>query len=113
MNITFVGSSNNYIANVAAPKLTQDILDKGNVHVYWKIGSSIYYMSYSQTLGSTTYTIFQIFTVGNIRLASSYAVSSSTAIRYVIIPGGVADGCKAAINYRNYEEVKEYYNLPD
>ena len=113
INITFVGSSNNYIVNIPAPKLTQEILDKGDVHVYWKIGSSIYYLPYSQTLGSTTYTIFQIFTVGNIKLTSSYAVSSATAIRYVIIPGGIAGGRKAAVDYADYDAVKKYYNLPN
>ncbi len=112
-NVTFAGSGTSYIANVAAPKLTQDILDKGDVHVYWKIGSSIYYIPYAQVLGTTTYTLFQILTVGNIKLTASYAISSSTSIRYVIIPGSIAGGRKAAVDYRNYEEVKKYYNLKD
>jgi hypothetical protein len=113
VNVTFTGSGTSYIANVAAPKLTQDILDKGDVHIYWKIGTSIYYIPYAQVIGTTTYTIFQILTVGNIKLTSSYAIASGTAIRYVIIPGGIAGGRKANVNYSDYEEVKKYYNLPD
>ena len=112
-NVTFAGSGTSYIANVTAPKLTQDILDKGNVNIYWKIGTSVYYIPYVQVIGTTTYTVFQILTVGNIKLTASYAGITGTAIRYVIIPGGVAGGRKAAIDYSNYEEVKKYYNLKD
>lgn len=113
VNITFGGSGTSYIANISAPKLTQDILDKGDVHIYWKLGTTVQYIPYSQTIGSTTYTIFQVLTVGNIKLTSSYAVASNTSIRYVIIPGAIAGGRKAAIDYNNYNEVKKYYNLPD
>ncbi len=111
VNVTFVGSGSSYITNVTAPKLTQDILDKGDVHIYWKIGSSIYYIPYSQTIGTTTYTLFQILTVGNIKITASYAVTSATQIRYVIIPGGIAGGRRAAVDYADYEAVKKYYNL--
>lgn len=113
VNVTFVGSGTSYIANVTAPKLTQDILDKGDVHIYWKIGSVVYYIPYSQTIGTTTYTIFQILTVGNIKLTASYAITSTTQIRYVIIPGGIAGGRRAAIDFSDYEAVKRYYNLPN
>ncbi|MBD2755365.1 hypothetical protein [Spirosoma validum] len=33
--------------------------------------------------------------------------------RYVIIPGSIRAGRKAAVDYSNYEEVKKAYNLPD
>ncbi len=113
VNVTFVGSGTSYIANVTAPKLTQDILDKGDVHIYWKIGSSVYYIPYAQTIGTTTYTIFQVLTVGNIRLTASYSGITGTQIRYVIIPGGIAGGRRAAVDYSDYDAVKKYYNLPN
>lgn len=111
-SVTFTGSGTSYIGTLAAAKLTQEILDKGDIHVYWSEGGRVITIPYSQVFGTTTYTVFPRFYVGRIDLVSSYALSPQM-IRYVIIPGGVAGGRKAAIDYSNYEEVKKYYNLKD
>jgi hypothetical protein len=44
---------------------------------------------------------------------SASSMSTGYRFRYVVIPGGVAGGRKAALDYSNYEEVKKAYNLPD
>lgn len=44
---------------------------------------------------------------------SASGMSTAYRFRYVVIPGSVAGGRKAAIDYSNYEEVKKAYNLTD
>jgi hypothetical protein len=111
-SVTFTGSGTTYIGSLTATKLTQDILDKGDIHVYWSESGRVLTIPYSQTIGSTAYTVFPRYYVGRIDLVGSYALSPQM-IRYILVPGGVSTGRKAAVDYNNYEEVKKYYNLPD
>lgn len=111
-SVSFTGSGTTYIGSLTAVKLTQDILDKGAIYVYWSESGRVITIPYSQTIGSTAYTVFPRYYVGRIDMVSSYALSAQQ-IRYVIIPGGVAGGRKAAVDYSDYEAVKAYYGLKD
>lgn len=109
---SFSGTPGLYLGNITAPKITQDVLDKADIRVYWSESGRVVSLPYAQVIGGTTYTIHQRFYVGKIELVASYLLANQQ-FRYVIIPGGVAGGRKAAIDYSNYEEVKKYYNIPD
>ncbi len=111
-SVSFTGSAANYTGSLAAAKLTQEILDKGDIRVYWSESGRVLSIPYSQVVGSTPYTVHARYFVGRIDFIANYALSAQM-FRYVLIPGGVPTGRKAAVDYNNYEEVKKYYNLPD
>ncbi|MBD2755373.1 collagen-like triple helix repeat-containing protein [Spirosoma validum] len=49
-----------------------------------------------------------------IKRLTTGTVLSATAVRVVLIPANdLRNGRKAAVDYTNYEEVKQYYNLPN
>jgi hypothetical protein len=115
INITFTGSSGNFIATVTAPKITQDILDKGVVLMFIKIGGTVYSVpyAYATSTGTLVGTILPGLTLGKITLYGSY--NYSNPFRYVIVPGGIGigGGRKAALESMSYEEIKALYHIPE
>jgi hypothetical protein len=107
-------------ADLLAPALTSDILNKGMVQIYFDFGGGVYALPYTNYAGGKLNTIaywprlkhFIItrFTADN---TNSVALSSLLQYRYVIIPGGVATSANKKVNINNYEEVKKAYNIPD
>ena len=87
-NLTFTGSGTAWSAQITAPGVTQDIMDKGVVKTYFRYGTSVYDGNYSNT--PTGASIYQYLSVGAINLRASF--SANYPWRYVIIPGGVAGG---------------------
>ena len=111
-SVTFTGSGTSYMGTLTAPKITQEVLDKADIRVYWSESGRVISLPYSEVVGTTTYTVHQRFYVGRVELKSSYALNPQQ-FRYIIIPGGVASGRKAAIDLNDYAAVKAFYNLPD
>jgi hypothetical protein len=105
--LTFTGSGTSWTATQNAPRITQDILDKGVVLGYLKSGTN--YFDIPLISGTTSFLKYQ--QVGKIIYLSTVTGSSFT-FRYVIIPGGVGARL-ASVDYGNYESVKQAYNLPD
>lgn len=101
-----------YLSTLLAPAITQDVLDKADIRVYFKSGSIVRPLPYvSLVAGGTTVT--SAFQVGSIRLSAS-VLFDGPQFRYVIIPGGTAvGGRKATIDYNDYEAVRQAFNLPD
>jgi hypothetical protein len=117
-----------------APKITQEIVDKGHVYGYLKHSNGgvhllpyadSYLVNADQHFGSFLNTL--TMSAGRITLnqdwitpgaaTPSYAnattiVGGYTNFRYVIILGGAAARV-ASVDYTDYESVKKYYNLPD
>ena len=115
ISVTFTGSITSYVGTINAPKLTQDILDKGLVQTYFKNTTGLVNsLNFYQPNGTTPYSLWAYNTVGKINMnGANYNPSSPTYLyRYILVPGGVG-ARKAAIDYTDYEAVKEYYNLPD
>lgn len=110
LSVTFSGSGTVYTAVVTAPKITQEILDKGVVLSYYNNGSGVY----SLNAASGSYTIIQGLTVGKITYTANQNFSS-VKFRYVIIPGGVGigNGRMQELKSKSYAEIKEMFNLPD
>lgn len=118
-----------------APKLTQEILDKGHVYAYLKHNNGTTYagLPYASKFVTATgeitgsYLSTILTGVGGISLnqdwltpgtiASGFSEANGvlggwTHLRYVIVPGGTAARV-ASVDNSNYEAVKAYYNLPD
>lgn len=114
ISTTFTGSSTLYTGSVTAPKITQDVLDKADIRVYWNEGGRVLSLPYAEVFGSATYTVHQRIYVGRIELRASYALTTQS-FRYVIITGGVSSGRTASdgIDRSDYQAVKVYYNIPD
>jgi hypothetical protein len=105
---------------IDAPKLTDDIIDKGTIKVYLNLGSEqdpfITAVPYLDPL--TGITITPYFFPGQIQVFSF--IDGSTFMdgneklwqyRYVLIPGGVLASKPANVNLDNYSEAKKYLKI--
>jgi hypothetical protein len=112
--ITSTFSQTTFAATIVAPKLTQDIVDKGAVHVYLKGSTLVFPLPFTDTdsLGRVAIHLDFAIGVGRIVLFTTTPIPPQQ-FRYVLIPGGVASGRKAAIDFNNYEAVKKEFDLPD
>ena len=111
-SVSFAGSGTTYVGNLTAAKITQEVLDKADIRVYWSEGGRVLSLPYAEVVGTTTYTVHQRFYVGRVELKASYSLSPQQ-FRYVIIPGAVASGRRAAIDLNDYAAVKQAFNIPD
>jgi hypothetical protein len=112
--VTSTFSQTTFAATITAPKLTQDIVDKGAVHVYLKGTTLVFPLPYTDTdsLGRVAIHLDFAIGVGRIVLFTTTPIPPQQ-FRYVLIPGGVSSGRKAAIDFNNYEAVKKEFDLPD
>jgi hypothetical protein len=103
--IDTIGSHYNW--NV--PKLTVDILNKGEIKVYINFGTTaapdvapIPYFD-SQIILNDEFFLQNIFLYSNARVNAPF--------RYILIPGSVHG--RSAVDWNNYESVKKYLGLKD
>lgn len=138
LNVTFMpGSDTNVIAKIPAPKLSDSILNTGEVKVYFNAGSDApggqfvlalpTYEPFLFTNNSAPITLIvnPYFTLDTISIISNFDISSSNdgtynyfQFRYILIPGGTTGlpasiHNKDAINWNDYNEVKKYLKLKD
>jgi hypothetical protein len=134
LNVTFTGTdTTGWQAQIAAPKLVDSILNKGEIKVYFNAGSDSANSQFVLALPVFEPFLFNIpvkinsyFTPQLIVLFSDNDVSSFTdngnhyfQYRYILIPGGTTalpvsvNGTKKSINWNNYNEVKAYLGLKD
>lgn len=107
--------SSNGTTNIVLPKITQEVMDKYLILSYIKFNTSnwVYALPLSfPSGGGKDETIAVRYYIGNVMLTSN-ATYSNTSFRYVLVPGEVPTGRKAAVDYNDYNAVKKYYNLPD
>ena len=106
-----------FFVDIAAPKLDINILDKGEIKVYVRIGDaanpSVFPLPFL-SVNSSVY-IDVSYSIGTISLYSNGNLSA-LPFRYVLIPGGTtarpAPGGKT-IDWNNYKEVQKYLGLKD
>lgn len=133
LNVTFdpaSADSSVWAAEIDAPKLVDSILNKGEIKVYWNIGSD---STNSQFI--TSLPVIDLFLFGDlvsvnpyyspqsILLLSTHDISSfifngfnNFQFRYILIPGGTAarPGPNGkTIDWNNYKEVQQYLGLKD
>jgi hypothetical protein len=113
-----------WIAHIAANKLTQAIIDKGEMKVYMNWGTQATPDVAPLPILDVFFTGVVInpeFLVQKIDLYSNFNASTVTQsgqkylqYRYILIPGSVAGRLsKPAVDLNNYKEVKAYFGLPD
>ncbi|MBD2702969.1 collagen-like protein [Spirosoma sp. BT702] len=113
ITVNFTSSINAYTASLTAAPITQDVLDKADIRIYWKNGDYIVGLPYAQNISGTVYTLHQRIFVGKIELTASYSLTAQQ-FRYVVIPGGAPiGGRKTALDPSDYEAVRKAYNIPD
>ncbi|MFT3823599.1 MAG: collagen-like protein [Chitinophagaceae bacterium] len=104
-----------YGANITAQKLTADILNKGDVKVFWNAGVPndpyVVPLPFADLTLSAFYTQTIELTSTNNYSTTTTAQGKQNQYRYVLIPGGV--GARSAINWNDYNQVKAYLNLKD
>lgn len=113
------------VDDIVAPKISQEILDKGVVLVYFqesadsnfiKMLPSAWYIN-----SELVFTIDSSVEVGKLTVfhgaskapngegIETFRPDSQT--RYIIIPGGVAGRTKYQVDFNNYEEVCSYFGI--
>jgi hypothetical protein len=107
--------SSNGTTNISLPKMTQEVLDKYLIFTYIKFGTSNWVYSLPLSFpsgGGKDETVAIRYYLSNAMITSN-ASYSNTSFRYVLVPGGVPTGRKAAVDYNDYEAVKKYYDIKD
>lgn len=101
--------------SIIAPKITQEIYDKGLVLVYWSENSRIHILPYFQGSNSLQFDIIPGFISFYGTYSTLFVGQKSNYLRYIIIPGGIniESGRIKSLESMSYEEVKALYNLPD
>lgn len=117
-----IDGTNGNITNIAAPKLTQDILDKGTVLVYAKFSTTYFPLPYTSNAGGAVNTINFYPEVNNIKLfrfkhdgTGGIGISSTVTFRYILIPGGTVAGTAKQVQpdfqKMSYAEVCAYLKI--
>jgi len=112
-----------FYATITAPKLTNAILNTGEIKVYLNIGTPTtpdivplpYFDVYSLININPDYSLQEIFLYSNID-ASTVTISGVKRLqyRYILIPGSVPGRLsKPTVDWNNYNEVKAYLGLTD
>jgi hypothetical protein len=133
LNVTFVPNTDSsvWVADINAPKLVDSILNKGEIKVYWNIGSDSATAQFITPLpitdfflsGSTIVTVSTFYSPQSILLVSNLDLGSFvdngnnySQFRYILIPGGTAGRSAVGgktVDWNNYNEVKAYLGLKD
>jgi hypothetical protein len=113
LSVQFTGFDE-FSATITAPKITQEIIDKGTVLTYAKsnITGNVIPLPFAALNGTTRTTV--VYNLGKVLLGANFNASSQT-YRYIIFPPGTSIGAgrKANVDFSNYEAVKAFYDLKD
>ena len=90
--VTFTGNPTR-LGSIIAPKITQEILDRGSVLVYYKNSTGLILLANLTNLNSYIYYYLSIGTIGIVTTIQDPNVAS---FRYIITPGGVSVNGKVA-----------------
>jgi hypothetical protein len=102
---------------IIAPSINQNIIDRGAVLIYTRLGNDIYPLPYVDI--SSADRIFPEIRVGLINIIKSSSLSSTifNVYRYIIIPGGTPSGRgttpKPDYKSMTYSQVCASLNIPE
>ena len=112
-----------WLANITATKLTQTILDRGEIKVYMNWGTQADPDIAPLPLLDVFFTGLTInpeFLLQRIDLYANFNASTQTIggqkylqYRYILIPGSVPSGRVRSVDWNNYNEVKAFLGLTD
>ena len=109
-----------FFANIAAPKLTNTILNTGEIKVYINVNTSAqpvvfpipYYDVYTNININPTYFLQSIQLYSNADISTiTISGTKRQQYRYILIPGVVPGQKAPKVNWNNYNEVKDYLGL--
>jgi hypothetical protein len=114
--LTSATTTDTIIGTLLAPKLTADILNKGEIKVYANLNTTADPLIVPLPLHGGAFLgpngfIDVVFSTGEINIISNRNIDG-LPLRYILIPGG-APARMATIDWNNYEEVKKYLGLKD
>jgi hypothetical protein len=108
-----------YFADIAAAKLDTNILNRGEIKVYFNENTNISPAVFPLPYYDGSVSISTLFLPDHIQLFSNIDVSSFKSgdstyfqYRYILIPGGTS-GKRAEPNWKDYNAVKAFYNIKD
>jgi hypothetical protein len=108
------------IADLAAPALTQPLLDNGVFQIYFTFGGGIYAIPYTSFAGGKQNTVSYLPRLGHFIITRFTADNSNTIklstllqYRYILIPGGQSLGVNHHVDLSNYEAVRKFYRIPN
>lgn len=101
---------------ITAPKLTQDIFDRGQIAVYARVDNhgtyEIFQLSEGWINSASEYKMGYVARVGSITIRSdNTTINNSYSFRYVLIPGSIS--ANASVNLNSFSDVKRVYKIPD
>lgn len=112
-----------FYAGITAQSLTSDIINGGDIHVYFNFGTAdepnVVLLPFLDIYSGISIT--PSFTINNIFLYANADASTVTdgnvayyQYRYVLIPGGVSGNAVVhPPDWKDYNAVKAFYHLPD
>ncbi|WP_157986469.1 hypothetical protein [Chitinophaga alhagiae] len=124
VDTTEAGDTLGFYGEVAAPKLTKEILNTGDVRMYINLNTPTdpviehlpYFDIYSGINITATFQEGGIFLYSNVD-AGSFTDNNGVKLiqyRYILIPGGTAARkADSGIDWRNYKAVQQYLGLKD
>ena len=124
LDVTF----DNGFATITAPQLTTDILNSGEIKIYWNINTAedpfvvqvpcvvplVVLTQNEDDSEEPDIYIDPYFETEMIHILSNYNLTSSNGasqFRYILIPGGVAARKASGVDWNDYSQVKKYLNL--
>ncbi|HEY8930359.1 MAG TPA: hypothetical protein VIM55_14260, partial [Mucilaginibacter sp.] len=117
---TTIDNSAMHVADLAAPALSQSILDGGSVQVFLNYGGGVFPLPHTTYAGGKASIISYLprikhFVITRFTLDNTNSVNLSTVIqyRYVIIPGGTALSAikNAHIDMNDYNAVTKFLRI--
>lgn len=112
-----------WVAKVVAPKLTADILSKGQISTYINAGSTttpdVFALPYTDILFQGL-SVVPDYAVDTIYLTANFNAGTVTQsgvkfqqYRYILIPGTKPAALDPRLNWKDYSSVQQYLNLPN
>ena len=117
VNYVLLGAPDTIVGAWLAPKLTADIVNRGEIKVYANLNTAAdplivplpLYGGYF--LGEGGF-IDVVFSIGEIDLISNRNIDG-LPLRYILIPGGTTARMANAVNWNDYKAVQKYLGLKD
>ncbi len=121
----YESSANYLIWYQTDENMTEDIVDKGMVHIYYKDNTYNHVRTLTNPPADVSFTVilrkytssseYTIYLGAYSADASDLeTLETNYKFRYVLVPGAVlTGGRKADLDYENYEAVKAHFGIPD
>jgi len=103
-----------YFADITAPRVDIDMLDKGQIKVYMNLGTAADPVVFPIPFNNGVVFIDAIFFLGTIELNSNADLTAlQLPFRYILIPGGTPARSANSIDWNDYKQVQKYLGLKD